>query len=501
MQDAVGVDVEAHLDLGDPARRRRDAVEMEAADGLVVSCHGPLALEHVDLDRRLAVGGGGEHLALLGRNRGVALDQRGHHTAQGLDAEGKRRDVEQHDVAHVPGEHRTLDGRADRHDLVGVHAAVRLLAEDRLHQLLHLRHASRAAHQHHLIHLGGREAGVLERLQHRTAAALDQVVDHLLELGPGEADVEVLGAVLIGGDERQVDVGLERSGQLALGLLRRLLEALERHGVLAQVDPLLALELLRQVVDDALVEIVAAEVRVPVRRAHLEHAVADLEDRDVEGAAAQIEDRDLLVLLLVESVGERGRGGLVDDALDVQPGDPPGILGRLALAVVEVRRHGNDRLGHLLPEVVLSGLLHLLQDHCRNLGWRELLRADLHARVASGATHDLVGHQLHLALDLFVLAAHEALDRVHGVRRIGHRLTPRHEADQPLPALGERDHGGRGAEPLRVGDNFGLPALHHRNAGIGGTEIDSDHLAHELTRFPMKGSHACRAPAARRGPT
>ncbi len=31
---------------------------------------------------------------------------------------------------------------------------------------------------------------------------------------------------------------------------------------------------------------------------HLEHAVADVEDRDVKGAAAEVEDRDLLVGLL-----------------------------------------------------------------------------------------------------------------------------------------------------------------------------------------------------------
>jgi hypothetical protein len=80
-----------------------------------------------------------------------------------------------------------------------------------------------------------------------------------------------------------------------------------------------------QVVDDRLVEVVAAEVRVAVGREHLEDAVADIEDRDVEGAAAEVEDRDLLALL-VEAVGERGRGGLVDDALDLEARDLAGVL-------------------------------------------------------------------------------------------------------------------------------------------------------------------------------
>ena len=123
---------------------------------------------------------------------------------------------------------------------------------------------------------------------------------------------------------------------------------------LRQVDALVLLELGEQPVDDALVEVVAAEVRVAVRGLDLEDAVAELEDRDVERAAAEVVDGDLLVLLLVEAVGERRRGRLVDDPLDVEAGDPAGVLGRLALRVVEVGRDGDDRLGDLLAEVRLG---------------------------------------------------------------------------------------------------------------------------------------------------
>ena len=75
VDDPVRVDVERDLDLRHAARRRRDADELELAERLVVGGHLGLALEHVDLDRRLVVLGGREDLRLLGRDRRVALDQ------------------------------------------------------------------------------------------------------------------------------------------------------------------------------------------------------------------------------------------------------------------------------------------------------------------------------------------------------------------------------------------------------------------------------------------
>ena len=115
------------------------------------------------------------------------------------------------------------------------------------------------------------------------------------------------------------------------------LEALHGDLVLGQVDAGAALQLLDQVVDDALVPVVAAEVVVTGGRAHLDRGeavvvLAHLEQGHVERAAAEVEDEDELVLLaLVEAVGERGRGGLVDDAQDVQARDLAGLLGGLAL--------------------------------------------------------------------------------------------------------------------------------------------------------------------------
>ena len=180
----------------------------------------------------------------------------------------------------------------------------------------------------------------------------------------------------------QVDLGLGRRRELHLRLLRGLLQALQRHPVLREVDALFLFELADDPVDDSLIEVVAAEVRVAVGRLHFDDAFADLEDRDVERAAAEVVDGDQLFFLLVEPVGQRRRGRLVDDAHHLEAGDLARLLRGLTLRVVEVRRHGDDRLRHRLTEIVLGRLLQLLEDHRGDLWRRILLVARLHAHVA-----------------------------------------------------------------------------------------------------------------------
>ena len=145
-------------------------------------------------------------------------------------------------------------------------------------------------------------------------------------------------------------VDVERR-ELLLGLLRGLLETLQGDLVARDVDAGGVLELLDEVVDDALVPVVAAEAVVTGGGAHLDGrevvVLAHLEQRDVERSATEVEDEDELVLLaLVEAVGESRGGGLVDDAQDVEARDLAGLLGGLTLGVVEVRGDGDDGIRH-----------------------------------------------------------------------------------------------------------------------------------------------------------
>ena len=197
-------------------------------------------------------------------------------------------------------------------------------------------------------------------------------------------------------------------------------------------------------------------MRVAVGGEHLEHAVADVQDGDIEGAAAQVVDEDLLAAFLVQAVGQGRGGGLVDDAEHFQARDAAGVLGGLALRVVEVRGDRDDGLGDRLAQVGLGVGLELLQDHGRDL------------RRGVGLAVDG---------DLFI-GAHLALDGDDGAVGVDDGLALGDLADEALAVLCKGDDGRRGARALGVGDDNGLAALHDGDAGIGGTKVNTDDLAH-----------------------
>ncbi len=289
----------------------------------------------------------------------------------------------------------------------------------------------------------------------------------------------MLGLALDRGDEGQVDLRLLRRGELDLRLLRGLVEALQRVLVGGEVDALVFLELGDQPLDDRFVPVVAAEVVVAGGRLHLEDAVADFEHRDVEGAAAEVEDEDRVVRrLLVEPVGERGGGRLVDDPFDVEAGDLAGVLGRLALVVVEVGGDGDHGAVDRFAELRFGVGLQLLQDHRADLRRAVLLVADVDANVAVGAGDDLVGDDRLLLFDFGLLAAHEALDREDRVLGVHHRLAFGDGADEAVAGVGEGDHRGGGAPALGVLEDGWLAALHHGDTGVGRAEVDPDRLSH-----------------------
>ena len=258
------------------------------------------------------------------------------------------------------------------------------------------------------------------------------------------------------GDEGQVDVGAAHAGKLDLCLLCGILESLEHHLVVSQVDAVLCLELVSHPVDDSLVEIVAAEVGIAVCCKDFKHAVGNFKYRDIERTAAEVEYHDSLVVFLIHAVSKRCRRRLVDDSHDLKSGDLACVLGCLTLCVGEVCGNRDDGLCDLCSEVSLCVRLQLLKDH----------RGDLLGGIA-------------LAVDIDpVIGAHMTLYRHNGSVGICDSLTLCNLTDDPLTGLGECDDGRCGSCTFGIGDDDGLAAFINCNARIGRAEIDTNDFFH-----------------------
>jgi len=271
---------------------------------------------------------------------------------------------------------------------------------------------------------------------------------------------------------------------------------LECLDILLNVDGVLLLEELAEVVSDTLVEIFSSEMGITGGGEHLEDTVVDGEEGDIEGTTTEIEDDDVLLVLLVESVGNSGGGWLVNDSEHIESGDESSVLGGLSLGVVEVGWHGDDSVLDLLTKVVLGDLLHLGEDHGGDFFWGKLLLSNawhlnLHVWL-TGLGHDLVWDELEISLDFLVveLAANEALDDVDGSFWVVGGLVLGRFSDKSL-LVSECDDGGSNSVSELVGNDLDATILENSYARVGGSQIDTNDWTIDFTLLVATGNASC----------
>jgi hypothetical protein len=231
------------------------------------------------------------------------------------------------------------------------------------------------------------------------------------------------------------------------------------------------LRLLHDPAEHALVEVVAAEHRVAARGDDLEYAARKLENGEVEGAAAEVVHGVDAFRGVLEAVGDRRRRRLVQEPQDIQARDQAGVLGRLALRLVEVGWHGD----HGAADGSLQGELRALPEDPQNFG-RNLHRA-LHAGRGADLHHarsidEVVGRVLDVR-HVLEAAAHEALHRHDGVPGIGGLPCLRRVSNLDL-ALPDVAHDRRQERPPeRVGQHRRAAAAHGGDEGVGRAQIDA----------------------------
>ena len=223
--DAVGIDIKGNLDLRNASSCRRDPIQTELSKGLIVSGELSFALYHMDINSGLVIRGRREDLALLGRDRGISLDQSGGYAAHGLDGQGKGRNIQKKDIAcaGVSGQLAALDRGADGNALIRVQGLAGFFSGQLFYLFLSGDHTGGSAYQQNLSKLGSGDSRILQRVLDRDRRPLNQIAGQLIEFRSGKVHIQMLRSLGGSGNERKVDIGGCHRGQLLLRLLSRLL--------------------------------------------------------------------------------------------------------------------------------------------------------------------------------------------------------------------------------------------------------------------------------------
>mmetsp|Transcript_6983 Transcript_6983/g.13721 ORF Transcript_6983/g.13721 Transcript_6983/m.13721 type:complete len:466 (-) Transcript_6983:90-1487(-) len=453
---------------------------------MVILGAGTLTLIDLDEDGGLVVGVGGEDLLLLGGDSGVAANKDGHDTTSSLNTEREGSNIEEKKVLNLlttlTSENGGLNGGTISNGLIRVDALVELLAvEEVLKERLDLGNTGGTTDKDNIVDLALIELGVTKALLNRLHALTEEVHAELLETSTGDVRVEVNTLI----ERIELNGGLSSAGKSTLGTLASSAETTESTGVVGDILLVLALELLDEVGNETVIEILTTEMGITGSGLNLKNTLINGQKRNIEGTATEIEDKDVALTnsggLLVETVGNSGSSGLVDNTENLKTSDGTGILGSLTLGVVEVSGDSDDSpLNNLVvTDESLGSLLHLDKDHGRNLlsgeGLGLSLVLNLDERLVTGARDNGEGPVLHVILNNIIseLAANKTLsveDRVPGV----HGDLVLGGITNKALSVGEGDIRRSSTVTLVVGDDLDAVVLPNTNATVGGTEVNTD---------------------------
>ena len=464
-QQAVGIHREAHTDACSARRHRRDAAQLETRQAAAVLHQIALALHHVDGHSGLAILVGRE---VLGARRGNgfiagndALDQPPH----GFHTQRQRDHIQQQQFTSgiVARQLVGLDGGAQSHHLIRIQIGQGLLAKQLGHGLLHLGHAGRTTHHDHALHVLHRQLGITQCPAHRLQRALGQVLGRLREI---RARHRLLQGRATGQLHSEFGV---------LDIRQALLAGLGRHPQGRPVLRRLCLHpgLCQHPLGQGSVIVIATQGRVAPGGDHLEHTLSQPQHGNVKGTAAQVVHGIGAFAGVVQAIGNRCRRGFVDQAQQVQARKLGRILGGLALRIVEVRGHGDDRAVEVIVERVFRAVTQRGQDFGTDfhgaLGASAGLQAD-HALF--GLRLEGVGQLLDLRPQVGQAATHEALHRHDGVGRVLHFVSTRLVANLALTLGGVTHHGRQQHPPLVIRQALGHAVAHRGHQGMGRTQVD-----------------------------
>ena len=375
-----------------------------------------------------------------------------------------------------------MNARAYCDHFIGIHALVRLFSENFSNFSLDLGHSCHAAHQDNIINIAGGKSCIFHGHPTGCHHFFNELVHQPFQLGAGQLDIQVLGAACISCDEGKVDIGFHGTGEFCLGLFSALFQALKGHFVTSQINALVLFKFISQVIDNSQIEILSAQMGVTIGGFDLEDPLADFQNRNVEGTAAQIKNRNLSITLFFHAKGQRSRSGLIDNPLNIQSRNPSSIFCGLSLAVIKIGRNGNNRVGHCFSQITFSGFFHLFKNNGGYFSRTVIFSPDAQMGITVGRLADGVGENFNVIADLrgVVFSTNQSFNRKNRVFRVGHGLPFGGLPHQSLSTFGKPYNRRRCPASLSIGDHNRISTFHHSYARVGCPEINSYRFSHLL---------------------
>ena len=248
----------------------------------------------------------------------------------------------------------------------------------------------------------------------------------------------------ISGDEWQVNVSLGHAGQFDFRFFSSLFQSLHSHLIAGKVDTVFFLEFFNKVVDQSLVEVIAAQSVVTSSCQNFLYTVAHLDDGYIESTAAEVVYHDLLISFFINAVSQSSCGRLVDDTFYIQTSNLTSIFGCLTLCIGEVCRNGDNSFCYRLAQICFCVSFQFLQNHCRDLLW-------------------CIG----FAVDgYFVVSTHFTFDRADGSVSVCNCLTFCNLTDHSFACFGESNNGWGCTSTFWISDYDWFAAFHNGYAGV-----------------------------------
>ena len=238
-----------------------------------------------------------------------------------------------------------MNGRTNGHHFIRVQIVQGRAIQKRGYRALHMRHAGRAAHHHHALNVFCFQTGIAQGFFHSLQGFLGECLSTLFKVGA----LNGCGQQTIG----------ERCTEHRMVACRKLFfagagSAQQQTGV-HRVQGL-TLALFKRQFQQTAVVIITAQGRVAAGGQDLEHTTAHAQNGNIKGAAAQVIDRINTFAGIVQTIGNGGSSGFVDQAQHIQTRHLSRIFGGLALRIVKVGGHGDDRAVDVVIERVFCAL-------------------------------------------------------------------------------------------------------------------------------------------------